>query len=379
MTHFDNILKKLNSEEFVKELRVKGEVFLVGGIVRDTILEKQCKDIDLLVSGIPISELIVILQQFGHVDQVGKSFGVIKFIPTDMQLTEPIDIAIPRTECKTGVGHADFDVVANHDIPVIVDLKRRDFTINAIAVNLDGTVVDPFNGLADIKNKVIRMVDDIAFADDPLRMLRAIQFASRFKFHIETNTFASIVQHADDIKSISANRILIELDKIQLKGDPKIGLNLLAYSGLFKHIFGCDTDFENIAFDTITNKGDFYFTLLKDFEHKSTVYKQILSGDTATAKVIDAIQYGFDNAYSDTKYNRRIAFEMYKIASGSFSTGIVPVALLAAIAELQSGLYPKTISELAMSGDDLLKLGFKGKEIGIVLNTLLDMVYADLA
>lgn len=371
------LIKTLNSQMFMKSLQEKGNVFLVGGIVRDAFLNKKSKDIDLLVTGIPTVALELMLNPYGNVDRVGQSFGVLKFIPDRMKLEEPIDIAIPRTENSTGIGHKDFDVIASHDIPVEMDLKRRDFTINAIALNLNGQIIDPFNGLEDLEKKLIRMVDPIAFTDDPLRMLRAIQFASRFLFSIEQNTFDSIKEKAETIKHITSERILIELEKIQTKGNIKNGIMLLTESGLFKNIFGFESDFSNISFNDIKTRADFFFTLLKDTEIKHESFKTILKGDTDTADAIKGIQFGFENVTDNIVTNRNVVFMMNKISEQSLDSGILPDNLKIAVHELRSGKFPLTMKNLDVNGNDIIELGFKGVEIGRILNFALLNVFSE--
>ena len=124
------ILDRLKQIEPLVKMHQKGEVFLVGGLVRDHFLKKESKDIDLLVCGIPVSKIKKMLSPFGKVDEVGESFGVIKFTPKDWEFDEPIDIAIPRTETKVGDGHKGFEVKASSNIPLEIDLMRRDFTTN---------------------------------------------------------------------------------------------------------------------------------------------------------------------------------------------------------------------------------------------------------
>ena len=131
-------------EQWQQEIMDRGELFCVGGVVRDDLLGLPSvdEDIDYLVRGLPPEELEGILSAHGHVVFVGKSFGVYKFKPPTR--TREIDIAYPRTEVSTGPGHRDFDVKWDWRLPVEADLGRRDFTINAIARNLaDGRIVDP--------------------------------------------------------------------------------------------------------------------------------------------------------------------------------------------------------------------------------------------
>ena len=171
------------------------EIFLVGGMVRDLILKRESKDIDLVVRGVPMTKLIAFLKTRGAVDVVGKTFGVIKF--THKGAAQPqIDIALPRTEHAGGSGaYRDVAVTFNHLLPIEDDLSRRDFTINAIALNiLTGEIIDPFGGRADIRAKIIRTVGKPAerFAEDYTRLLRALRFACQLNFEIEPATARAI-------------------------------------------------------------------------------------------------------------------------------------------------------------------------------------------
>lgn len=165
------------------------EIFLVGGMVRDLLLKRESKDIDLVIRNVPINKLIAFLKLHGKVDVVGKTFGVIKFAHKD----EPqIDIALPRTEVAGGTGaYRDVNVNFDHTMPIVDDLSRRDFTINAIALNLiDNTIVDPFNGRKDLRAKIIRAVGkpEIRFQEDYTRLLRALRFACQLNFKIDSAT-----------------------------------------------------------------------------------------------------------------------------------------------------------------------------------------------
>lgn len=368
-----NILNELNRQEFMKALLSKGKVYLVGGIVRDSMMNKESKDIDLLVTNIPIKQIISILTPFGKINLVGDSFGVLKFVPDSMELDEPIDIAIPRIETCIGTGHKDFNVIANHDIPIEQDLKRRDFTINAIAVRMDGLVIDPFNGVSDLNNKVIKMVDTVAFTDDPLRMLRAVQFASRLKFYIDCLTMLSIQEKANTIKNISPERILIELDKIYYKGDISIGINLLVETGLYKNIFGFTPNYPKVIKEG--TRDDFYYTILNWFPDKSAAYVELLRGDIGTALCLKAIQIGIEESTESNVENRMVAFKMYKISKSSFKSNLLTDKMNIATYELSTGLFPLTLKHLAINGDDLIKKGQKGKEVGDNLMFALKSVY----
>lgn len=237
----------------MQDILSEGRIYEVGGCVRDSLLHRDFdpKDRDYLVCGIALPRLQKILHRHGRVDTVGKSFGVIKFTPfvDPGQKTETFDISLPRSEKSTGVGHTDFEVDFDPSLPVDRDLARRDFSINAIALDLeDGSLVDPFDGRADLEKRLIRMVSPQSFTEDPLRMLRAVQFAARLDFDIEPETYRALVDNVDLIATVSKERIAEELNKMLVRAEkPSIGLKLMRETGLMKHIIpelentvGCD-------------------------------------------------------------------------------------------------------------------------------------------
>lgn len=228
------------SDEPVRAILKRGRIFEVGGAVRDRYLpgRPRIKDRDYLVTGIPYDELTAILKSFGRVDLVGRSFGVIKFTQTQRGKTHTFDISLPRKEHSTGVGHTDFAVDFDPAIPVEDDLLRRDFTINAMAFALDNDeLIDPLHGLSDLRQRCLRMTSADSFREDPLRMLRAIQFAARFEFEIEPETLAAMKEHAVLIGSVSAERINEELTKLLVHAaNPSDGFRLMHETGLLEPV-----------------------------------------------------------------------------------------------------------------------------------------------
>ena len=176
----------------------EAEVFLVGGGVRDIFLSREIKDYDFMVRNISLRGLEAWLKKNGRVNLVGKNFGVFKFTPNGFE-GEIIEIAMPRTEKSMGTGaYRDFKIQSNASLKIEEDLSRRDFTINAMAINLfafrDKVFIDPFNGLKDLKNKLIMTVGEPEqrFREDYSRLLRAIRFACQLDFEIEKKTWSSI-------------------------------------------------------------------------------------------------------------------------------------------------------------------------------------------
>lgn len=237
------IVNKHSSHPWLHDLLAEGDVYEVGGSVRDSLLELEKgeetrnKDRDYLVCRIPIARLQEILRQHGAVNLVGKFFGVIKFTPHNG--SETFDLSLPRLEKSYGVGHTDFHVDFDPNLPVEKDLGRRDFTINAIAQDVrTGKLVDVFHGQEDLKSRILRMVFPSAFIEDPLRMLRGIQFAARFELEIEPVTYKAMQDSAHLIDSVSAERIAEELNKLlELSAKPSRGFVLMQKLGLLKRIF----------------------------------------------------------------------------------------------------------------------------------------------
>jgi len=228
------------SEKAIGDILRKGRIYEVGGAVRDRFLESnhKVKDRDYLVTGIPYDELTHILRNHGRVGLVGRSFGVIKFTQFRQEKQYTFDITLPRREHSTGSAHTDFAVDFDPDLKVEEDLVRRDFTVNAMALDLDNdTLIDPLGGQLDLKERQLRMTSPVSFQEDPLRMLRAVQFAARFNFMIEPETFKSLRQHAPLISSVSEERIAEEFNKLLTRSEkPSDGFRIMLSSGLLKVI-----------------------------------------------------------------------------------------------------------------------------------------------
>ncbi len=224
-------------QPFVRSLQQEGgHIYSVGGTVRDALLGRPGKDIDLLVTGLPQQTLIQLLRRHGRVQLIGRAFGVIQFRPRRWN-GAPIDIALPRTETSTGVGHRDFDVSFDHTLPIETDLGRRDFTMNALAVDLtDGQMIDPFGGRKDLENGLLRQVSPHSFPEDPLRMLRGVQLAARFDLTIEPATKQAMVTHAGTLTTIAPERIAEELGKLFKATSPASGFVIMQTTGLLTHI-----------------------------------------------------------------------------------------------------------------------------------------------
>ncbi|MBC8490280.1 MAG: HD domain-containing protein [Bacteroidetes bacterium] len=215
-------------------------VYVIGGYVRDVIMNRDCVDIDIVAVGSGIELAKKFAKKIGPETRVNvfKNFGT-AMVRYDGLLQWQIEFVGARKESYR----------KNSRKPVVEDgtleddQNRRDFTINAMAVSLQkndfGKLIDPFGGLNDIKRKIIRtpLDPDITFSDDPLRMMRAIRFATQLGFDIEEKTFEAIGRNVERIKIVSKERITDELNKIILAEKPSYGFKLLDLSGLLKFIF----------------------------------------------------------------------------------------------------------------------------------------------
>ncbi len=193
-----------------------GRALFVGGWVRDRLLSRESKDIDIEVYGLGSDNLRGLLESLGGIDTVGESFTVYKL--------GPLDISMPRRESKSGRGHRGFTVVGDPDLSVAEAAKRRDFTINAIAWDpLSLEYLDPVGGREDLRRGVLRVVDPERFTDDSLRVLRAVQFAARFELELDPATIALCRTVALD--DLPAERVWGEIEKLLLKAHrPSLGL-----------------------------------------------------------------------------------------------------------------------------------------------------------
>lgn len=207
-----------------------GRAMLVGGCVRDELMNIAPKDWDVEIYGIEPDKLKEILDSFGKVDAVGEAFTVYK-------IGHDLDVSLPRRERKIGRGHKGFVVEGDPRMSFAEAAKRRDFTVNAIMRDaLTDQIIDLYGGREDIKGKILRVVSRETFAEDSLRVLRAAQFAARFEFEIEAETVE--ICRSIDLTDLPKERIWGELEKLLLKArKPSIGLRRLYDLGVTKQLF----------------------------------------------------------------------------------------------------------------------------------------------
>jgi poly(A) polymerase len=236
--------------------------YLIGGFVRDKILGRQTKDMDIVCVGDGIALAAKVAEKFTPKPEVNffKNFGTAQIKTGGLEIEfvgarkESYNYESRKPAVETGTLEDDQD--------------RRDFTINAMAISLNkenfGDIVDPFNGIKHLELRIIQtpLAPDRTFSDDPLRMMRAIRFATQLDFQIEEKTFDSITRNAGRIKIVSDERIADELNKILMCNKPSVGFDLLYQSGLLKIIFPQMVDLAGAEYiDGMGHKDNFYHTL----------------------------------------------------------------------------------------------------------------------
>jgi len=252
---FEYIAKAAN------ELQV--ETYVIGGFVRDFILQRgKAKDVDVVCvgNGIELAKKVASLLPNKPKVQVFKTYG------TAMLLYKDIEVEFVGARKESYNENSRNPIVESGSLQD--DQNRRDFTINALAISLNtanyGVLLDPFNGIEDLQNKIIKtpLEPDITFSDDPLRMMRAIRFATQLQFKIEDSTLSSIKKNANRLEIITRERIVTEFNKILLSTKPSIGLKLLYQTNLLQQFLPELTSLHGVDVKNgQAHKDNFYHTL----------------------------------------------------------------------------------------------------------------------
>ena len=257
--------------------QINQETYVVGGFVRDYLLNRgQKKDIDFVTVGNGILLAKELSNKLGNTSQVSvfKRFGTAMFKYNNIEL----EFVGARKESYS----EDSRKPHVEDGTLEDDQKRRDFTINTLAISMNkdtfGELLDPFNGVEDLENKILRtpLKPNVTYSDDPLRMMRAIRFAAQLGFEIEEASFQAIIDNADRINIVSFERVMDEFQKIMMTDKPSVGLLLLEQSGLLQHILP-----ELIALKGIEE--------VEGQKHKDNFYH--------TLEVVDNISVNTDNVW----------------------------------------------------------------------------------
>lgn len=413
-------------EEILEKLEKAGyETYLVGGCVRDELLVRKNYDIDITTQAKP-SEIKEVFKEYKIID-IGARFGTIKVLKD----TKEYEITTMRRESSYNDKRHPEKIEFSNDI--YEDLKRRDFTINAMAKRFD-KIIDPFDGRSDIKSKTIRAVGRASdrINEDTLRSLRAVRFATTLDFDIEDTLKKAIRDNASYILDISKERIQVEINKILLSDNPKRGIQLLDEVGLLEYIFpevyntkGFDQHssfhLENLYEHTLTvlantppilevrmaalyhdvGKVDTFFldengegrffghqklseelliNRLKELKYSNNfiedssilVKRHMDNTNTYTKKSIRKLlrNIGEDNLLKLFDLQRADVLATKHNDDSNIDLGIK------LLEEVKVDNIPKNRNEINIDGNDLKKLGFKeGKELGYTLKTIENLIY----
>ncbi|WP_313957894.1 CCA tRNA nucleotidyltransferase [Aliarcobacter butzleri] len=341
---------------------------LVGGCVRDSFLNKKIKDYDVEIFNFDSLEILEkSLKKFGNVNLVGKSFGVLT-----LKIDEyDFDFSLPRIEKKVGNSHTDFEVSTNANLSFKEAAIRRDFTINAIGYDyFKNEILDPFGGMNDLKNKIIKHIDDKTFVEDSLRVYRSVQFASRFEFKIDENTkiLCKKIVSSGELKFLPKERVFEELKKLFLKSKkPSLGLNLLKEFNIMNIEQNLE-EIDNLAFILKDKNYDdfrklylFYSCLCKGMNEDETFsFIKNLTDDKKFIKNILILNE--TNLTNDIKILKRLSLKLKLedliVLNQAFKNQI-SLKILEILKNLD--ILNTPIKPLVL-GKDLIKLGFAPSE-----------------
>jgi putative nucleotidyltransferase with HDIG domain len=415
-------------EEYVRGLGL--DAYLVGGAVRDELLGLESKDADFLVPGVDTEQLREALEPHGRIEDLvvaGRLVGV-RLLPSDRGVREltrvGIEFAPPRAERSTGPGRHDFEIVADPSLSVEDDMRRRDFTVNAMARRLEtGELVDPLGGKADLEAGVLRTVSPQSFREDPLRLVRALRFVSQLGFEPDETLLAQMREEASGVQLVSGERIggglaadgMGELSKLLLGRQPARALELARDTGVLAELipeFGAVPDYLSDHIFAVVQEtaddGDELAVRLAALFHD--VGKPVDPDPLGHARVGAEIAH---ETMLRLRYPARLARRVVAIVRDhpflaesapreprevrrylarhgdelAFAITAMRLADLRAkgrdaapVEELRAALEreqvnPHRLADLAVSGDDLLELGFTaGPELGQALEQLLAAV-----
>ena len=359
---------------------------IVGGFVRDALLNKNSKDIDIEVYNLDSYETLEkILKPFGSVNSVGKSFGVCKLHYKNLDL----DFSLPRIDNKIGVQHKEFKIQTYSHLDFKTASRRRDFSINALGYSIkEKKLLDPFLGINDLKNKTLRAVDKQTFSEDPLRVLRAMQFCARFELKVDAELFTlcQTMVSKNIFDYLPIERVFEEFKKLFLKAEkPSLGLKFLKEIGGYSHF--CELEKSVLwekklqSIDKLnTNKLEIFFALLTfDLNEKEiTTFLNKFTNDKNLIKEIFTLCTHY-KCFSHP--NRLNNYELYKLAT---QVELKKLLLLsqALYQNVDFSNLEKKITHLnimtkplppLIQGKDLILLGFKpSKEFKNILQKVYD-------
>ena len=348
------------------------KAIIVGGSVRDHFLKKTIKDYDIEVYGLSsIDELELLLKEFGKVKLVGKSFGVLKFVYKGQEY----DFAFPRREKKVGAGHKGFEVISDGFMSYFEASKRRDFTINALGYDIDKKeFLDPFAGLDDMREKVLRHIDDKTFGQDPLRVYRGVQFCARLEYEMYPNTKKLCMDMVEQgvLEELPKERVFEELKKLLLKAKkPSIGFELLKELGVLRYFPELSCDFSTI--DKIPKNITLLLAVLTLHLSQSEVESFILrlSDEVELLKSVKALVEAFQKVSQMELDDTDIRRLSTKVNLEDLSIICENRSILEDAKRL--GVDKVALKEL-LDGKDLISLGYKpSREFSKILSSVYEM------
>lgn len=406
-------------EDYVRSLGL--DAYLVGGAVRDELLGLESKDADFLVLGVDTGGLRAALEPYGRVEDlvVAERLVGVRLHPSDKSIRAlapaGIEFAPPRKEVSTGPGRHDFEIVADPSLSIEDDMRRRDFTVNAMARRLaDGTLVDPLRGQEDLRLRILRTVSPTSFAEDPLRLVRGLRFVSQLGFALEDGTLEQMRAEASAVKLVSGERLADELTKLLLGASPRDALVVARETGvlvelipefgpahrLSDHIFAVVQETAGAGDDLAVRLAALFHDVGKPVDGDPIGHARVAAGIAhatmerlrfparLTRRVVAIVRdhpYRAEDRPKTPREARRflyahddeLAFDLVAHRIADLRAKDRDASGLEELRELleQELSSPHHLRNLAVDGDDLIALGFRpGPELGRALQDLLEYV-----
>ena len=358
------------AEAIARRVKEKnGRAYYVGGCVRDAVMGREGKDLDIEVYGLYPEELEKLLQGFGAVKAVGKSFGIFTLAHAGL------DIALPRTERKIGDTHHSFFTHADPFLPEEEACRRRDFTMNALLEDvLSGERKDYFGGLQDIREKKIALIDPLHFPEDPLRVLRAARFAAQLDFFVEEETRK--VCSGIDLSTLSKERVFEESEKALLAPRPERYFEELQRMGQLSVWY---PELEGMHYEEILRRA---LPLREKAEHPAAFLLAVLLSDlplTARKTLLDRLSNEKEirhQALTFPEYRRELqtqeeAFALFDSEKQHHDLALYLSLFVPGAWKEYHDAYEEFLKEDHISGSDLLTLGIPaGAGLGELLKKI---------